>query len=166
MAVFIHHIFISSGHNFFGRHGQEPGAHDMIERSDVRVVAGSGIEGDRFFNYQDDYKGQVTFFDWDVFDDARRHFHLPNLSPSAFRRNILVSGLELPSLVGKRFMIQDILFEGTAEAAPCYWMNRVVADGAEQWLKGKGGLRARVLHSGTLRQSATPEPVTLLPHQD
>lgn len=163
MPVLIRHIFISPRHNFFGHHGQEPGEHEMIEKPDVRLVAGRGIEGDRFFDYRDDYKGQVTFFDWDVFDAARHHFNLPDLSPSAFRRNILVSGLDLPSLIGRRFELQGILFEGTGESSPCHWMNRVVANGAEAWLTGKGGLRARVLTSGILRQSLAPESATILP---
>jgi MOSC domain-containing protein YiiM len=48
-----------------------------------------------------------------------------------------------------------VTFEGTGEARPCHWMNHAVAPGAEEWLKGRGGLRARVLSDGVLKAGAT-----------
>jgi hypothetical protein len=60
--VHIRHLYISPGHNFFGHHGQPPDEHPVVELPRIRCVAGSGIEGDRFFDYKPDYKGQVTFF--------------------------------------------------------------------------------------------------------
>jgi MOSC domain-containing protein YiiM len=39
-----------------------------------------------------------------------------------------------------------------SEAKPCYWMDTVVAPGAERWLRGQGGLRARVLTDGDLHR--------------
>jgi MOSC domain-containing protein YiiM len=38
-----------------------------------------------------------------------------------------------------------------AECKPCYWMDEAIAPGAEALLQGRGGLRARILTSGTLR---------------
>ena len=58
----IKQLFISPGHNYFGHHGKQPSAHPMLEKNSVRCVAGRGIEGDRFLDYKDDYKGQITFF--------------------------------------------------------------------------------------------------------
>jgi MOSC domain-containing protein YiiM len=48
-----------------------------------------------------------------------------------------------------------VAFAGTGEARPCHWMNHAVAPGAEDWLKGRGGLRARVLSDGELQIGAT-----------
>jgi len=76
------------------------------------------------------------------------------------RRNILMEGVDLNSWIGTEFEVQGIRFEGTEEARPCAWMNQVIAPGAESWLKGRGGLRARILTDGRL--TATLPPSTSL----
>ena len=63
----IHHLFVSPGHNFFGDHGTDAGTHPIIERDQIECVAGEGIRGDRFFGFNKDYKGQITFFSMDLF---------------------------------------------------------------------------------------------------
>src|SRR5437588_919245 len=65
-AVEICHLYISSGHNFFGHHGRAPDEYPATEVPSVECVAGHGIRGDRFFDYQQDYKGQITFFSLEV----------------------------------------------------------------------------------------------------
>ena len=149
-AVTIRHIFISPGHNFFGRYGQPPGEHAAIDVATVRCRAGYGLEGDRFFGYRPDYKGQVTFFSWETYEAAKIQFSVPALRPDAFRRNVLIEGVHLNELIGARFTLGGIDFEGMCESTPCAWMNTVVASGAEQWLRGQGGLRAKILCDGEL----------------
>ena len=148
----IRHIFLSPGHNFFGRHGRPAGTHSTVDVSSVRCRAGYGLEGDRFFGYRPDYNGQVTFFDWQTYEDTRRHFGLADLKPDAFRRNVVVEGIHLNELVGTRFTLGGVDFEGMGEAKPCYWMDQVAAPGAEQWLRGRGGLRAKILTDGELHR--------------
>jgi MOSC domain-containing protein YiiM len=150
--VTIRHIFISPGHNFFGRHGQPAGEHETFDVMAVRCRAGFGLEGDRFYGYREDYKGQVTFFSWATYDAVKTEFDVPLLEPSAFRRNVLVEGVHLNELIGTRFTLGGVEFEGMGEAKPCHWMDAVVADGAERWLRGQGGLRARILSDGELRR--------------
>ncbi|MSU23500.1 MAG: molybdenum cofactor biosysynthesis protein [Opitutus sp.] len=147
----IRHIFISAGHNFFGRHGQPAGEYPMLDLPAGKCRAGWGLEGDRFYGYRPEYKGQVTFFSWEILLAAREKFGVPALSPGVFRRNVITDGLDLNALIGRRFMLGGVEFEGTAEARPCHWMNGVVAPGAEDWLCGRGGLRAKVLSDGELR---------------
>lgn len=149
--VAIFHIYISPGHNFRGHHGREPGVHDAAEVESARCIAGKGIEGDRYFGYQDDYKGQITFFDWKVYQSLCNELKVYDRPPSALRRNVIVDGADLNALIGKRFEIQGIWFEGTEECKPCYWMDYAFAPGAEAALRGRGGLRARILTTGTLR---------------
>ncbi len=60
-------IYLSPGHNFFGHFGQSAGTHPAIEVPEVECVAGRGLRGDRFFDYKPDYKGQVTFFEEEVY---------------------------------------------------------------------------------------------------
>jgi MOSC domain-containing protein YiiM len=146
----IRRIYISSGHNFFGRHRQPAGEHPATEVTDVKCRAGFGLEGDRFYGYRPDYKGQVTFFKWETLLAARENFGLPTLAPSVFRRNVVVEGIDLDQLLARRFTLGGVEFEGTGEARPCHWMNAAVAPGAEDWLMGRGGLRAKVLTDGNL----------------
>ena len=116
----------------------------------MKCRAGFGLEGDRFYGYRPDYKGQVTVFTWETLLAARENFGLPALAPSVFRRNVVVEGIDLDQLLARRFTLGGVEFEGTGEARPCHWMNAVVAPGAEDWLMGRGGLRAKVLTDGKL----------------
>lgn len=160
MQVVVRHLFISPGHNFFGRHGQPAGEHAAISVNEVTCRANWGLEGDRFYGYRPDYKGQITFFSWDIYEAAKRQFGVDGLQPQAFRRNVLLSGADLPALIGQRFTLGGVTFQGTEESRPCYWMNGVVAPGAEQWLRGHGGLRAKILTDGHL--TLGPTELTLL----
>jgi len=147
----IKHLYVSPEHNFFGHHGAAPGEHPAVEVPEVRCVAGRGLEGDRFFDFKESYKGQVTFFANEVYDELCAAFAVWDRAPSVFRRNIVTAGVDLNTLIGKEFTVQGVCFAGTQESAPCEWMNVAFAPGAEEWLKGHGGLRARILTDGVLR---------------
>jgi len=144
-------IFISPEHNYFGHHGKPAGTEPMVEVPEAECVAGSGIRGDRFFDFKEDYKGQVTFFSQAVYEELCEKFGVTDKSPSAFRRNVLVDHEDLSELIGEEFEVQGVRFQGTQEAAPCYWMNGAFCEGAEAALKGRGGLRAKILTDGVLR---------------
>ena len=123
MEIEIVHIYISPAHNFFGHHGKPPGNAPMQEVDEVECVAGKGLRGDRFFNYKEDYKGQVTFFSHEVYERLCDQFQLSEVPPSVFRRNVVTKGVDLNELIGEEFEIQGIKFLGTVESTPCYWMN-------------------------------------------
>jgi MOSC domain-containing protein YiiM len=159
-VVEICHIYISRGHNFVGHYGREPDAFPMIEVPTVACVAGRGLRGDRYFDFKDDYKGQITFFSLEVFDELCRALQVERIEPSAVRRNVFTRNVDLNDLIGRDFEVQGIHFYGTEESRPCDWMNRAIAPGAKEFLRGRGGLRARILSDGTLRSSArVPEMV-------
>jgi hypothetical protein len=146
-------IWISPGNNFRGRHGQGCLDHQVQRLLEIGCVAGKGLRGDRYFGYKEDFKGQVTFLQAETLVRLRDHFVLPDLSAGVLRRNLVVQRIDLSEWVGRKFLYQGIAFEGTEECKPCYWMDQVVAPGAEEFLKGhfQGGLRARILTSGTLK---------------
>ena len=147
----IEQIFTSPGHNFVGHHGQPPSDSPLIETREIECLAGHGIRGDRYFDFREDYKGQITFFSREVFELMANHFGLTTKSPGVLRRNVIVSGIDLMSLIGVDFELQGVQFCGTTHCAPCYWMNSAFAPGAEKFLAGRGGLRARILTDGRLR---------------
>jgi MOSC domain-containing protein YiiM len=145
-------LFTSPGHDFKGHHGGPRGHHPIVDAEAIECVAGKGIKGDRYFDSEKHRDGQITFFDWAVLEAIRERFAVPNLDPSAFRRNVVVRGADLNALVGRTFELQGLAFLGTQECKPCYWMDQAVAPGVEDFLRGRGGLRARILSSGALRR--------------
>lgn len=147
-------IYISPDHNYFGHHEKPAGQAPTEECTEVECVAGKGLKGDRFFDWKDDYKGQVTFFAEETWERICEQLQVTDKDPGVFRRNLVTRGVDLNTLIGKEFEVQGVRFFGTQEASPCYWMNQAFADGAEKALRGHGGLRAKVLSDGTLRCDA------------
>ncbi len=126
----------------------------MIEVRVIECLADRGIRGDRYFDFKDNYKGQITFFSLEVFDELCGALELPDRSPALVRRNVMTRDIDLNELIGQDFEVRGVRFHGTQECRPCYWMDRAIAPGAEKFLKGSGGLRARILTSGELHSSA------------
>lgn len=154
----LEHIFISPGHDYWTRRPAGEPAYGIADVPSVRCVAGRGLEGDRYYGGKKDKPGQVTFLAAEAIDAIRAHFHLPDLSPAVFRRNLIVRGMNLPALMGRRFTFKGIAFEGAQECKPCIWMDRAVAPGAQAFMREpfRGGLRARILTDGELRVDRRP----------
>lgn len=149
--VRIRTMYISPGHDFKDHHGKPRGHFPIYARDEIECVAGRGIIGDRYFDYRDNFKGQITFFDWTVLSRMREKYRGTGFNASSIRRNVIIEGVDLNSLVGCQFEIQGIRFEGSQHCAPCYWMDDAVGSGAEEFMTGRGGLRARILSGGSLR---------------
>ena len=145
-------LYTSPGHNYFGHHGKPPGESPTLEVDAVRCVTGRGIEGDRFFDFKDEYKGQITFFAEEVYHALCEQLGVHDKTPAAFRRNVLCAGVDLNTLTGGTvFQVQGVTFRGREECRPCYWMDGAFGPGAEVALRGRGGLRAEILSDGVLR---------------
>jgi MOSC domain-containing protein YiiM len=48
--------------------------------------------------------------------------------------------------------LQGVGFQGVEECRPCHWMDQSLGPGAEVWLRGRAGLRCRILNDGHLRR--------------
>ena len=70
----------------------------------MECVAGKGLRGDRFFDYKEDYKGQITFFELEVYERLCEQFGESGLHAGVFRRNVITRGIDLNSLIGKEFV--------------------------------------------------------------
>jgi len=151
--IWIHHLFISEGHNFRGRHNLGALDFPIVDLLSLDLIAGHGIKGDRFYDPKgENTKRQITFFEHEVYEQVRDQLCEGDLHPSRFRRNVVISDLvfDLLDLVGKEFSIGDALFLGVEEAAPCYWMDEACAPGTHEFLKGKGGLRCKILNDSQI----------------
>ena len=156
----IRHLFISPGHNFVGHWGKEPGEYPVLAVSGIECVAGEGIKGDRYFGFKKEYKGQITFFEEEVHKDLCSRLNVYDRGPEAFRRNVITRGTRLNDLIGAEFEIQGVRFFGKEECKPCSWMDHAFAPGAEEALKGRGGLRALILSSGMIQISRPPVAIS------
>lgn len=73
------------------------------------------------------------------------------VAPETLRRNLVVSGIPLIALKGRRFRIGNVLLEGTAPCDPCSRMEDALGPGGYNAMRGHGGLCARILEGGSLQ---------------
>lgn len=67
------------------------------------------------------------------------------------RRNLVVSGIPLAALRGRRFRVGDAVLEGTGACHPCSRMEEALGTGGYQAMRGHGGLTAAVVTGGPIR---------------
>lgn len=85
------------------------------------------------------------------------------LDPVIFRRNLVVSGLNLNACRGKRLQIgADVVLEVTGPCAPCSRMETALGEGGYNAMRGHGGWCARVIATG---QMSIRDAVVVLPAQ-
>lgn len=142
-------IYSSPEHHYFTRDKFEVGDAPTYELDAVDLVSGRGIKDDRF----EFSKYPLTFVSEEVMREVFGSLGL-DYKPALFRRNIVISGFNLNQLIGKRFVIGEVEFEGMDHCAPCTWMNAVMTKGAYGLMRGRGGLRARVTRGGALKTGA------------
>src|SRR5690349_15171698 len=99
-------LYVSPAHNFFGHHGRPPGTRPMIGVREIECVAGRGVRGDRFFDFKEDYKGQITFFASEVYEALCAELGVYDKAASVFRRNVITEGVDLNAWIGTEFEIQ------------------------------------------------------------
>ena len=123
---------------------------------EARAVAGRGLEGDRYFLGVGSFsrwpgEGRaVTLIEAEAIDAIRAECGI-DLGDGRGRRNVVTAGVVLAELVGKRFRMGETLLRGVRLAAPCRYLERRVAPGTFDAMKGRGGLRADVLEGGVIR---------------
>ena len=67
-----------------------------------------------------------------------------------FRRGVITEGIDLNALVGKTFMVGDVRVYGAELCEPCAYLASITTQAVLPGLVHKGGLRGRILDSGTL----------------
>ena len=115
----------------------------------AEAVAGKGLRGDRYTSASG--KRGITLIQAEHLPAIAALIGFDAVETAALRRNLVVSGIPLIALKGRRFRIGDVLCEGTAPCDPCSRMEAALGPGGYNAMRGHGGLCARVLQSGTLR---------------
>lgn len=121
----------------------------MLVLDRVMVSPGKGLEGDRFSG-RETSKRQVTLIQHEHLGVIASCLHLEAIGPEVFRRNLVVSGLNLLALKDKTFRVGDVVLEYTGLCHPCSKMERALGPGAYNAMRGHGGITTRVVEGGEL----------------
>ncbi len=128
----------------------------MGAMQEISLVAGRGIEGDRYMSERGFYSDrpedgrQVTLFEIETLVALKRD-HGIDLDVAEHRRNITVQGVPLNHLVGMRFRVGSCLLEGTRLSTPCRHIEQITGLDIFTPLLHRSGLHARILEGGTVR---------------
>ena len=130
--------------------GLRPARNQFMQTvSEVRAVAGQGLEGDRYRSSGG--KRQVTLIQAEHLDAMRSILDAPDLQAATLRRNIVVSGLNLLALKDKEFMVGEVRMVFTGLCHPCSKMELALGPGGYNAMRGHGGINAQILNSGVIR---------------
>jgi len=121
------------------------------EASEVKVVSGKGILGDRHYKDHKDYKSQITLIEKENIDYYNQKYNT-QIRYIDFRRNIVTEGIGLNNLIGKEVQIGEIKIFPYELCLPCKHLEQMVngKNIVKEFLK-KGGLRCKILSSGTVK---------------
>lgn len=115
---------------------------------EVHAIEDKGLEGDRYNSAGGDR--QVTLIQKEHLD-AVSSMMGKEVAPEMVRRNIVVSGVNLLSLKGKRFQIGEAILEYSGECHPCSRMEENLGFGGYNAMRGHGGITAKVVRTGTIK---------------
>lgn len=120
----------------------------MQEMNAVDAITGQGLQGDRYAS--DSGKRGITLIQAEHLPVIAALSGHEKISPAILRRNIVVSGVPLNALIGKKFRLGEVLLEGTDACDPCERMEAALGPGAYNAMVGHGGLCARILQGGKI----------------
>lgn len=137
----------------------------MQARTEANVVAG-GIEGDRYTTGRGAFSKSppprnidrhVTLIESEAIEAVRAEKKI-DVTFADTRRNLLTIGIQLNDLVGKKFFIGEVLVEGVELCDPCGRPGILsgkedVRQHFKDAFENRGGLRVRVLGTGTIREN-------------
>ncbi|MEE8454282.1 MAG: MOSC domain-containing protein [Limibaculum sp.] len=151
--------------------GQLEHIHITAERSgamrrldEARLVAGKGIEGDRYFLGTGTYSmkpepgRQVTLIEAETLAALARDKGI-ELAPHEHRRNLTVRDVPLNHLVGRRFRVGNVVLEATRLNVPCKYLVLVTGKEVYEPLLNRSGLNCRIVEGGVIRPGDAVTPL-------
>ena len=130
---------------------------------EVRALEGRGLEGDRYSEGTGHWSRfgracEVTIVEAEDLE-AMEGAAGVRVMDGEHRRNVVIRGLDLADLRRKRFRIGEAVFEYQKPCSICRYVERLTEPGMSEALKGRGGIRARVVEGRTIRIG---DPITVL----
>jgi MOSC domain-containing protein YiiM len=139
-------------------------AETMRRVSSAEAVPGRGLAGDRYalgggtWARYPDLEKQVTLIDRDDVAAVAAETG-SDLSPGDTRRNVVTTGIDLPSLVGRWFAVGDALLFGMKRCPPCTHLERLTGVRLVKAMAHRGGINAAVFAGASITEGA---PVRVL----
>ena len=145
MAGFVQGIFLAP-----------EGGTEMKSVQETTALIGCGLEGDRYCAGTGHWSRfgrvcEVTFIAAEDLDDIERETGV-GVMKGEHRRNVVTRGISLKTLRrGERFRVGEVAFEYRGPRSVCRYIERLTEPGMTQALKGRGGICASVIETGTVR---------------
>ena len=135
--------------------GLRSARHAPLTALDVATISReAGVVGDHYSGRpRADGKGgnrQVTLIQAEDLAAIASYLGRP-VTPDHLRRNIVVEGINLRALKGRRFQVGEVVLEATGDCHPCSRMEEILGLGGYNAVRGHGGVTARVLEGGAVR---------------
>jgi hypothetical protein len=127
----------------------------MTVADSAEAVAGRGLRGDRYergegtFSNPEGRGYDLTLVEGEALEDLAAGG--VELAPAEARRNLVVRGISLDGLIGRRFRVGPVECFGQRRCEPCAHLERLTRPGVLRGLAHRGGLRADVLSGGEIR---------------
>ncbi len=123
----------------------------------ARAIPGTGLEGDRYARGKGTFSkrpqqadGELTLIQKEHIDAFAAESGL-KFSGREARRNIVTTGIDLNSLVGREFTIGDVRIRAIRLCEPCNYLAKQTSPEVLRGLVHKGGIRAQILTEGEIR---------------
>jgi MOSC domain-containing protein YiiM len=125
----------------------------------VRAVAGSGLEGNRYFYEGDAPPGRaLTLIAAEALAEGTEASGI-ELGAAESRRNVLTSGIDLNALVGVRFRVGEVECLGVELCEPCTTLEKLTRPGVIKAYVHRAGLNADILTDGEIAVGDAVETV-------
>ena len=126
---------------------------EIIETSEIDLIAGKGIVNDRHFKDYNDPLNQLSLIESENIDEYNLKYKL-NIPYLNFRRNIVTKGIKLNGLIEKKILIGSVKLEVIDLCRPCRHLSEKLGrfDIIKEFLR-KGGIRCQILNDGKISLS-------------
>jgi MOSC domain-containing protein YiiM len=128
----------------------------MDELAEARLVAGIGIEGDRYATRLGTYSKshhidrQATLIEAEVLEALARDRNIL-LAPHEHRRNLTTRDVPLSHLVGQYFRVGGCVLYGGRLNVPCMYLENLLGKKVFKPLLNRSGLNCRIVVGGIIR---------------
>lgn len=122
----------------------------IVEITEVNVTE-IGLEGDRATKNGPTNKRQVTLIQHEHLAAVASFLGKESIDPNLTRRNIVVKGMNLNALKGRKFSIGTAVLEMTGFCYPCSRMEENLGLGGFNAMRGHGGITCRIIETGKIK---------------
>jgi MOSC domain-containing protein YiiM len=127
----------------------------MVELETVEAIAGVGLDGDRYASQTGHWspiarRGErLTLISNEEIRRLAADYGV-SLAPGESRRNITTEGIDLDTLLGRRFTIGTVVCQATRRCEPCTYLEELIDKEVIYALVHRAGIRVQILEGGTI----------------